>query len=103
MEEPVPGSSHYFEHGVALYDPLCSLLHGTFCIPAKHHRSAYSGLVSSQTLFAITPLNWIEWKAVLYLSAPVLVIDEILKFISVSSGVVLCLSVGADAFPGNVC
>ncbi|KAL0579971.1 hypothetical protein V5O48_002055 [Marasmius crinis-equi] len=34
------------------------------------------------TLFAITPLNWDEWKAVLYLSAPVLVIDELLKFIS---------------------
>ncbi|KAI0315851.1 Ca-transporting ATPase [Amylostereum chailletii] len=34
------------------------------------------------TLFAITPLNWIEWKAVLYLSAPVLLIDEILKLIS---------------------
>ncbi|KAJ7098093.1 hypothetical protein B0H15DRAFT_902178 [Mycena belliarum] len=33
-------------------------------------------------LFAITPLNWIEWKAVLYLSAPVIVIDEILKYIS---------------------
>ncbi|KAF8232344.1 Ca-transporting ATPase [Tricholoma matsutake] len=33
-------------------------------------------------LFAITPLNWIEWKAVLYLSAPVLVLDEILKFVS---------------------
>ncbi|KAF9484943.1 Ca-transporting ATPase [Pholiota conissans] len=34
------------------------------------------------TLFAITPLNWTEWKAVLLISAPVLVIDEILKFIS---------------------
>ncbi|KAF8531652.1 hypothetical protein JB92DRAFT_3104883 [Gautieria morchelliformis] len=33
-------------------------------------------------LFAITPLNWTEWKAVLYLSAPVLVLDELLKFIS---------------------
>ncbi|KAF5330617.1 hypothetical protein D9619_006003 [Psilocybe cf. subviscida] len=34
------------------------------------------------TLFAITPLNWDEWMAVLYISAPVLVIDEILKYIS---------------------
>lgn len=39
----------------------------------------------SQTLFQITPLNWAEWQAVLYLSAPVLVIDEVLKFLSVSS------------------
>lgn len=36
-----------------------------------------------QTLFAITPLNWVEWKAVLLISAPVLVIDEVLKFITV--------------------
>ncbi|KAG6815872.1 hypothetical protein H0H87_010615 [Tephrocybe sp. NHM501043] len=35
------------------------------------------------TLFAITPLNWAEWKAVLYLSAPVLVIDEVLKFVTI--------------------
>ncbi|KAF9821687.1 hypothetical protein IEO21_00533 [Rhodonia placenta] len=34
------------------------------------------------TLFAITPLNWAEWKAVLYISAPVILIDEVLKFIS---------------------
>ncbi|KXN82561.1 Calcium-transporting ATPase sarcoplasmic/endoplasmic reticulum type [Leucoagaricus sp. SymC.cos] len=33
-------------------------------------------------LFAIAPLNFDEWKAVFYISAPVLVIDEILKFIS---------------------
>ncbi|KAF8911134.1 calcium-transporting ATPase [Gymnopilus junonius] len=34
------------------------------------------------TLFAITPLNWVEWKAVLLISGPVLVIDEVLKFVS---------------------
>ncbi|KAF9533483.1 Ca-transporting ATPase [Crepidotus variabilis] len=34
------------------------------------------------TLFAITPLNWPEWKAVLLISLPVLLIDEILKLIS---------------------
>jgi Ca2+ transporting ATPase len=46
-----------------------------------------------QALFAITPLNWAEWKAVLYLSAPVIVIDEVLKFISVRSISVLVLRV----------
>lgn len=37
-----------------------------------------------QSLFAITPLNWTEWKAVLYISFPVIIIDEVLKFVSVS-------------------
>ncbi len=40
--------------------------------------------ITSQSLFAITPLNWIEWKAVLYISFPVIIIDEVLKFVSVS-------------------
>lgn len=39
---------------------------------------------SWQTLFAIEPLNWLEWKAVLCISAPVLLIDEILKLMTVS-------------------
>ncbi|THH05080.1 hypothetical protein EW145_g5060 [Phellinidium pouzarii] len=34
------------------------------------------------SLFAITPLNWTEWKAVLYISFPVILIDEVLKFVS---------------------
>ncbi|KAK2069484.1 hypothetical protein P8C59_004064 [Phyllachora maydis] len=34
-----------------------------------------------QTLFAILPLNWTEWKAVLLISAPVILIDEVLKLI----------------------
>jgi Ca2+ transporting ATPase len=33
-------------------------------------------------IFAIAPLDWIEWKAVLWLSAPVLLVDEVLKLIS---------------------
>ena len=36
-----------------------------------------------QEVFAIVPLNWEEWKAVLCLSAPVIVLDEVLKLISV--------------------
>ncbi|KAF9886219.1 Sarcoplasmic/endoplasmic reticulum calcium ATPase 3 [Aspergillus nanangensis] len=34
-----------------------------------------------QTLFSIVPLNWMEWKAVLAISAPVVFIDEVLKYV----------------------
>ncbi|KAI0282728.1 Ca-transporting ATPase [Russula brevipes] len=34
------------------------------------------------SMFAIAPLDWIEWKAVLLLSAPVLLIDEVLKLLT---------------------
>jgi P-type Ca2+ transporter type 2A len=33
-----------------------------------------------QSLFSIVPLNWAEWQAVLVISAPVVIIDEALKF-----------------------
>lgn len=34
------------------------------------------------TIFQITPLSWVEWMAVLKISFPVIVLDEILKFIA---------------------
>jgi hypothetical protein len=34
-------------------------------------------------MFAIAPLDWIEWKAVLLLSVPVVFIDEVLKLLTV--------------------
>ena len=37
-----------------------------------------------RTLFQINPLNWDEWMAVLWISAPVIVIDEILKWMTIS-------------------
>lgn len=35
-----------------------------------------------RSLFQITPLNLDEWRAVVYISAPVVLIDEVLKWIS---------------------
>ncbi|XP_004290983.1 PREDICTED: calcium-transporting ATPase 3, endoplasmic reticulum-type [Fragaria vesca subsp. vesca] len=36
-------------------------------------------------LFSVTPLSWAEWTVVLYLSFPVIIIDEVLKFFSRST------------------
>ncbi|CAM1507257.1 Fc.00g068980.m01.CDS01 [Cosmosporella sp. VM-42] len=46
---------------------------------ALHFALLYTPVL--QSLFAILPLNWTEWKAVLIISAPVIVIDEVLKLV----------------------
>lgn len=46
---------------------------------ALHFALLYTPVL--QVLFAILPLNWNEWKAVLVISAPVILIDEGLKLI----------------------
>ncbi|PHH78711.1 hypothetical protein CDD82_2894 [Ophiocordyceps australis] len=46
---------------------------------ALHFALLYVPLL--QSLFAILPLNWAEWKAVLLLSAPVILLDEVLKLL----------------------
>ena len=35
-----------------------------------------------QTIFQITPLNVVEWMAVMKISIPVIILDETLKFIA---------------------
>lgn len=44
---------------------------------ALHFALLYTPIL--QSLFQILPLNWNEWKAVIWISAPVIIIDEILK------------------------
>ncbi|KAJ2901368.1 uncharacterized protein MKZ38_001922 [Zalerion maritima] len=46
---------------------------------ALHFALLYTPIL--QTLFSILPLNWNEWKAVLIISAPVILIDEVLKLV----------------------
>ncbi|KAJ5647595.1 hypothetical protein N7490_003967 [Penicillium lividum] len=46
---------------------------------ALHFAILYIPFLAS--LFAIIPLNWTEWQAVLVISVPVIVIDEILKLV----------------------
>jgi P-type Ca2+ transporter type 2A len=64
-------------HVLILYVPFLTVSR------ALHNRFHLVDDWGRQSIFAIVPLNWIEWKAVLWLSAPVVVIDEVLKLLSV--------------------
>ncbi|KAJ1889438.1 hypothetical protein LPJ66_008034, partial [Kickxella alabastrina] len=33
-------------------------------------------------VFSVVPLGWIEWKAILLISAPIILVDEVLKLYS---------------------
>ena len=33
-------------------------------------------------MFTVAPLNWTEWKAVVCVSFPVIIVDEVLKYVS---------------------
>jgi len=46
---------------------------------ALHFALLYTPIL--QGIFGIVPLNWNEWKIVLGWSAPIIVIDEVLKFL----------------------
>jgi Ca2+ transporting ATPase len=46
---------------------------------ALHFALLYTPML--QTLFSIVPLDYEEWKAVVVISAPVILLDEVLKFI----------------------
>ena len=63
-------------HMVILYVPFFTVSHAV----CKLFASLMTGW---QSMFAIVPLDWIEWKAVLLLSAPVVLIDEVLKLMTV--------------------
>nr|KJB58672.1 hypothetical protein B456_009G220900 [Gossypium raimondii] len=57
------------------------------------------------TLFSVTSLSWNEWAVILYLSFPVIIIDEVLKFFSRNShGNAYCSfgSVSADLINNHV-
>lgn len=79
MEKPVPSRLDSLQYGVALWDPVHSALQGKSILCLMF----FPFQPPIQEIFSIAPLNWEEWKAVLYLSAPVLVLEEVLKFISV--------------------
>lgn len=45
-------------------------------------RTSLPQVPALRDLFVVTPLNWQEWKGVLLFSAPVIVIDEVCKWVT---------------------
>jgi len=57
-----------------------SLLTAITTSMALHFLILYAPFMKA--IFRVTPLNWVEWKAVFYFSVPVLLVDEVLKFVT---------------------
>jgi hypothetical protein len=73
-------------HFLILYVPFLSVSIEPESQCLYRHLTDLECLLLSQSLFQITPLNWQEWKAVLWISAPVILIDEVLKYITLLRG-----------------
>lgn len=84
MGELVPLRRRCAQHVTAFHDPIRAILSGEDNSPSTVAplRRLADLFVVLQDLFVITPLNWAEWKAVLYISLPVILLDEILKLVS---------------------
>ena len=61
-------------HFALLYIPVLQV-----CPPTSSSPTVALADLHIQSLFSIIPLNWVEWKAVIYISLPVIFIDEGLK------------------------
>ena len=83
LEKSVPCRVNIVQHGAAPWNSLRSVLQGKLLLNSTSFFFFFPYRHLLQTVFSTTPLNWEEWKTVIYLSAPVLVLEEVLKLISV--------------------
>lgn len=68
------GGSCVLLHDASFCHPLCSLPCREYLYFVFQNNKLFP-----QVIFQITPLNYVEWQAVLAFSLPVVVLDEILK------------------------
>ncbi|GLT93610.1 hypothetical protein SLE2022_113950 [Rubroshorea leprosula] len=71
-----------FNSGLILPGVICGC-----CLYHPDDASSHSNFVCRplSILFSVTPLSWTAWTMVLYLSFPVIIIDEVLKLFSRNS------------------